>query len=283
MRLVGLTLSLAVFWLVTADVLADADDDAAAPGIQDNSFLIEEAYNQDPGVVQHISLFRKDPRSGEWAASFTQEWPVGGIKNQLSYTVNYLRVDTDAGGLTGFGDLALNYRYQLVGDGEARLAIAPRFTLFVPTGSASKGLGQGGPGLQLGIPASLVLSDRFVVHGNLGFTWTSSEKDAAGDEANAVAGYAGGSVVWLARSNFNVLLEGLWSRGQLVIAPHRTRADSSAFISPGIRWAYGPDAKQGLQIVPGIAFPVGVGPSHGRYGVLVYLSFEHPFSDAARR
>ena len=283
MRLVGLTLSLAVFWLVTADVLADADDDAAAPGIQDNSFLIEEAYNQDPGVVQHISLFRKDPRSGEWAASFTQEWPVGGIKNQLSYTVNYLRVDTDAGGLTGFGDLVLNYRYQLVGDGEARLAIAPRFTLFVPTGSASKGLGQGGPGLQLGIPASLVLSDRFVVHGNLGFTWTSSEKDAAGDEGNAVSGYAGGSVVWLARSNFNVLLEGLWSRGQLVIAPHRTRADSSAFISPGIRWAYGPDAKQGLQIVPGIAFPVGVGPSHGRYGVLVYLSFEHPFSDAARR
>jgi len=283
MRLVGLTLSLAVFWLVTADVLADADDDAAAPGIQDNSFLIEEAYNQDPGVVQHISLFRKDPRSGEWAASFTQEWPVGGIKNQLSYTVNYLRVDTDAGGLTGFGDLALNYRYQLVGDGEARLAIAPRFTLFVPTGSASKGLGQGGPGLQLGIPASLVLSDRFVVHGNLGFTWTSSEKDAAGDEGNAVSGYAGGSVVWLARSNFNVLLEGLWSRGQLVIAPHRTRADSSAFVSPGIRWAYGPDAKQGLQIVPGIAFPVGVGPSHGRYGVLVYLSFEHPFSDAARR
>ena len=283
MRLVGLTLSLAVFWLVTVDVLADADDDAAAPGIQDNSFLIEEAYNQDPGVVQHISLFRKDPRSGEWAASFTQEWPVGGIKNQLSYTVNYLRVDTDAGGLTGFGDLALNYRYQLVGDGEARLAIAPRFTLFVPTGSASKGLGQGGPGLQLGIPASLVLSDRFVVHGNLGFTWTSSEKDAAGDEGNAVSGYAGGSVVWLARSNFNVLLEGLWSRGQLVIAPHRTRADSSAFVSPGIRWAYGPDAKQGLQIVPGIAFPVGVGPSHGRYGVLVYLSFEHPFSDAARR
>ena len=197
--------------------------------------------------------------------------------------MNYLRVASDAGGFTGFGDLALNYRYQLVGDGEARLAIAPRFTLFVPTGSASKGLGQGGPGLQLGIPASLVLSDRFVVHGNLGFTWTSSEKDAAGDEANAVAGYAGGSVVWLARSNFNVLLEGLWSRGQLVIAPHRTRADSSAFVSPGIRWAYGPDAKQGLQIVPGIAFPVGVGPSHGRYGVLVYLSFEHPFSDAARR
>lgn len=282
MRLLAMGLSITAC-LVAAAVLAEADGDDAAPGIQDNSFLIEEAYNQDPGVVQHISLFRKDPRTGEWAASFTQEWPVGGVRNQLSYTVNYLRVAGDAGDFTGFGDVALNYRYQLVGDGEARLAIAPRFTLFVPSGSSSKGLGQGGPGLQLGIPASLVLSDRFVVHGNLGVTWTSSEKDAAGDEANAVSGYAGGSVVWLARSNFNVLLEVLWSRGQLVTAPHRTRADSTAFVSPGIRWAHGTDSQKGLQIVPGLAFPVGVGPSHGRYGVLLYLSFEHPFSAAAQK
>jgi hypothetical protein len=257
------------------------DDDSSAPQIQDNSFLIEEAYNQDPGVVQHINLFRKDFRTGEWVANFTQEWPVGGVRHQLSYTVTYLHLNSDVGGATGFGDLALNYRYQLVGDSEARLAIAPRFTLFVPSGSSAKGLGQGGPGLQLGIPVSLVLSDRFVVHGNVGVTWTSSEKDTAGDEANAVAGYAGGSVVWLLRSNFNVLLEALWSRGQLVIAPHRTRADSSTIVSPGIRWAYGADSSKELQIVPGIAFPIGVGTSHGRYGVLVYLSFEHPFSSAA--
>ena len=131
------------------------------------------AHGDVLGVVQHISLFRKDPRSGEWAASFTQEWPVGGIRNQLSYTVNYLRVSGDAGAFTGFGDLALNYRYQLIGDGEARFAMAPRLSVFVPTGNSAKGLGQGGPGLQLGIPASLVLSEHFVVHGNLGFSWTS--------------------------------------------------------------------------------------------------------------
>ena len=29
------------------------------PPIADNSFLIEEAYNQDPGVVQHISTFSR--------------------------------------------------------------------------------------------------------------------------------------------------------------------------------------------------------------------------------
>ena len=33
----------------------------------------------------------------------------------------------------------------------------------------------------------------------------------------------------------------------------------------------------GLQIVPGVAVPVGVGPSEGEYGVIGYLSFEHPF------
>ena len=35
---------------------AAAGQDASAP-IQDNSFLIEEAYNQERGVVQHLQLF----------------------------------------------------------------------------------------------------------------------------------------------------------------------------------------------------------------------------------
>jgi hypothetical protein len=57
----------------------------AGPPIQDNSFLIEEAYNQDPGIVQHIFTFRNHRGSSDFEASFTQEWPVDGIKNQLSY------------------------------------------------------------------------------------------------------------------------------------------------------------------------------------------------------
>ncbi|MRR28995.1 transporter, partial [bacterium] len=31
-----------------------------------------------------------------------------------------------------------------------------------------------------------------------------------------------------------------------------------------------------LQVVPGIAFPIGFGPSKGEYGAFAYLSFEHP-------
>ena len=52
-----------------------AGSTAASPGIQDNSFLIEEAYNQDPGIIQEIQLYLRDLRTGAWVYSFTQEWP----------------------------------------------------------------------------------------------------------------------------------------------------------------------------------------------------------------
>ena len=49
-------------------------------------------------------------------------------------------------------------------------------------------------------------------------------------------------------------------------------------VSPATRWCY--DFKNGLQIVPGVAFPIGVGPSKGDHAFLLYLSFEHPFRKA---
>jgi hypothetical protein len=35
-----------------------------------------------------------------------------------------------------------------------------------------------------------------------------------------------------------------------------------------------------LQIVPGLALPIGLGPIAGERGVFAYLSFEHPFGKA---
>src|SRR5215216_2892737 len=62
-----------------------------AKGIQDNSFFIEEAYNQGPGVVQHILNVPIDSTNGsrEIAPSFTQEWPVFSQIHQFSYTIPY--------------------------------------------------------------------------------------------------------------------------------------------------------------------------------------------------
>jgi hypothetical protein len=47
-----------------------------APKIEDNSFLVEEAYNQEFGVVQHIQNFQRYWNSKDWIYTFTQEWPV---------------------------------------------------------------------------------------------------------------------------------------------------------------------------------------------------------------
>ena len=49
----------------------------------------------------------------------------------------------------------------------------------------------------------------------------------------------------------------------------------TVLLSPGVRWAY--NFKSGMQIVPGVACPIGVGPSSGDWGILLYFSIEHPY------
>ena len=242
--------------------------------IQDNSFLVEEAYNQEAGVVQHINQFTRDSRTGEWVSTFTQEYPVGGMLHQLSYTILYQRVNDATGTQIGFGDLALNYRYQLVGDDKARVAVAPRLTLFAPTGDDQRGLGAGSTSVQVAVPASLVLSKDWITHWNAGATLTPAARDEQGDKANTFGYYFGASVIWLG-PKFDILTEAVWSSNQTVIAPRRTDRAASFFISPGVRWSY--DYASGLQIVPGIGVPIGLGTSRGSWSILLYLSFEHFF------
>jgi len=230
---------------------------AEAPSqIQDNSFFIEEAYNQDPGVVQHIQTFARATHGDGWVYTFTQEWPAPGLKHQLSYMLTAAQ----AGGEHGIGDVALNYRYQLLGDAEARVAISPRVTLLLPTGNERRGLGSGGTGLQVMLPVSTVLTRSFVAHWNLGGTITPSK------HADVIT--SGASAVWLVAPRFNALVETVWTR-----AGDRSGHSSQFTVSPGIRWSY--DFPSKLQIVPGLAFPI-THPGNQR-AVFLYLSFEHPF------
>jgi hypothetical protein len=245
-------------------------------GIQDNSFLLEEAYNQEAGVVQHISAFTRLWNSKDWAYTFTQEWPLPRRpRHQLSYTVVVTSLGAYPGSGAGFGDLFLNYRYQLLGSGESRVAFAPRASLVVPTGSPRFGRGSGGFGFQTDLPLSVVLSKHFVTHWNLGTTLIPNARNAVGDHARTSGFNAGQSVIWLAKPRFNVMLETVWSGNEAVVARGQTQRAHTLLLSPGIRWAY--NFKSGLQIVPGIAVPIGMGPSQGERGVLLYLSFEHPW------
>jgi hypothetical protein len=243
--------------------------------IQDNSFLVEEAYNQEPGVVQHISTFTRYQESKDWLYTFTQEWPVGGLAHQLSYTLPWQRLGASLDGRQAFGDVALNYRYQLLGDGEAKVAIAPRLTVLLPTGDERRGYGRGATGVQVMFPVSWVLSEALVSHWNLGATRTPNARNTFGEKATTQDLALGQSFIWLLNPRFNVLLEYMHTSSQAVAGHDQTQVQTATYLSPGVRWAH--NFPSGLQIVPGIAVPIGVGASRGEKAVFLYLSFEHPF------
>jgi hypothetical protein len=245
------------------------------PPIQDNSFLVEEAYNQEDRIIQHISTFERLANSRDWVYTQTDEWPLRSYKHQLSVTLAATHAGSFAGSGAGWGDAGVNYRYQLAGSGKTKLAIAPRMTILFPTGSHVYGRGSGGLGLQTNLPISIQHAAHWVTHWNAGATWVPHALDQAHAAASTIGVNLGQSVVWLAKPRLNVLLETLWTSSERVISPHGTTRSRDLYMSPGMRWAY--NLNHGLQVVPGVAVPIGVGPSAGDKGVIFYLSFEHPF------
>jgi Putative MetA-pathway of phenol degradation len=234
--------------------------------IEDNSFLIEEAYNQDPGVIQHISSFQY-MKDRTWMYTFTDEWPVPGRKHQLSTAIPVLN-----NGETGLGDILLNYRYQAIYMN--RFAFSPRFSLILPTGNWEKGLGTGVVGYQLSFPFSYLLCTKIATHYNLGVTYTPDAKNADGSRFDQTVYNYGLSFILLLSKNFNFMFEVAGNRTFVKAVNTKTIISNSLFINPGMRYAI--NFKSGLQIVPGVAVPIGIGSSKGLSGVYAYLSFEHP-------
>ena len=253
--------------IATSSVSAQA---TPAPPISDNSFLIEEAYNQEAGVVQHIFNYRR-ARGGEWLATFTQEWPIGGQLDQLSYT---LPLQSTSGSGAALGDAAINYRRQVLGHDDDPVWFSPRLSLVVPTGNTRKGTGAGGPGLQVNLPMSVRVNRALVTHWNVGAS-TTHARSVLGERGNVRSVSAGASAIWLAAPTLTLMLETVWDRTESLDDAGLRGAEDHFVVLPGIRGAI--NLPRDLQIVPGIGVPIGVGPSHGERDVFVYLSFEHPF------
>lgn len=260
-------LSFALILITFKSALGQSTDKFDFERIEDNSFLIEEAYNQEPGVIQHISAFQL-MKGNVWQYSFTEEWPVPGQRHQLSTTIPLLN-----NGEIGIGDIALNYRYQAIF--KPRFAFSPRFSFLLPTGNFRKGLGAGVPGYQLNLPVSYLISRKIAMHYNAGITFTPDSKNGSDTKSDQTIYNYGFSLIFLLKNNFNFMFE---------VAGNTTTAKSvntvrtstgTLFINPGLRYAF--NFKSGLQIVPGAAVPIGIGPSRGNSGVFFYLSFEHPF------
>lgn len=258
-------------------------------GIRDNSFLLEEAYNQEPGVVQHIFNFvpawdaSRGLRTRSFDFVFTQEWPVFGQRHQFSYTlpIQWLRESTrgEAWEGQGFGDMLLNYRLQVWNGEDRQPAFAPRFSVILPTGDERDGLGNGEVGYQVNLPMSWEF-ERWICHANAGLTVVPGVSVGVDPEipfsGRTLEGYnLGCSVIRKVRPFFHLMLEtvALWDEenewsGAL---DHRF-----AFIlSPGFRWA--PYTEGSTQWVVGAAVPVGLSRDAPDIAAFLYMSFEHRF------
>jgi hypothetical protein len=162
----GFTVGVFVSSLLASTTLAqlsDGSSERVSRPIEDNSFLIEEAYNQEKGVVQHISnLMHSFTPERDLTYSFTQEWPLSCQDHQLSFTIPRWLLSSDHDG--GLGDILVDYRYQLFSRDDWA-AVAPRLSIILPTGNKKAGMGSGVVGIQLNLPASKRLSGSLVAHG----------------------------------------------------------------------------------------------------------------------
>ncbi|KYG69173.1 hypothetical protein AZI87_08135 [Bdellovibrio bacteriovorus] len=247
---------------------------AQAEVVKDNSFLMEEAYNQEPGVVQFIQTYQYLNPSHDWTYNFTSEIPITDETHQFSFVVPVMKQTGEAGesDQTQVGDILLNYRYQLLNT--PTLAMAPRFTLIAPTGDYKKGFGTGVAGLQFNQAVSITINDRWTNHWNAGFTFTPDAKDVNGDTATTFGFNFGSSVVYNYTPKTNLLCEFVFNSNESVIGPDMKAAASTYYVVPGIRTAF--EAGEETEIVPGIGALLGIGPSAEEHetGVILYLSIE---------
>lgn len=268
----------ALVWFVVASV--NAADERPIDVIEDNSFLIEEAYNQEPGVVQHIfsAQYTTSGRTHGWQFNFTQEWPVFSQDHQFSYTIPSYHLVDDGSRVSGLGDILLNYRYQLVYEGDIKPAVAPRFSLILPTGNRKKDTGNNVVGYQINLPVSKKITDRIGLHFNLGGTFlphVKSPVDLNGDSAKKSLSSlnVGGSAIYALFPRFHLMLEWLGNSEQSFSDSGKRERSFLSTMSPGFRTAIVNEDK--LQIVTGAAMPVGLNRKTDNLGAFLYLSIEH--------
>ena len=236
--------------------------------ISDNSFLVEEAFNQEAGVFQNI--FGAVRSNDAWAPAFTQEWPLGSQAHQFSYTMTWFHSD----GPSGLGDTLINYRYQAMVEGPGRPAFSPRVSLVLPTGSVDRGLGQGSAGLQFNLPFSKQRNDLYW-HWNAGLTWLPRADRSPDDDmqVSRTTPFLAGSGIYRLRPMLHLMLESV-AAFEVHSTGDVTVRETFFTLSPGARggWNIGDH-----QLILGLAVPITWGGGETDRAAFIYASYELPF------
>ena len=229
--------------------------------IADNSFLVEEAFNQEAGVFQNILLIQR-PDGRNWSFEFTQEWPVRSIRHQLSYTIplEAFRSPLNEEYDVERGTMALNYRYQLMMEDEDGVATSPRISLLIPRSDFSSNWG-----VQVNLPVSKQFGDVYV-HLNAGVT-----AEALGSDASDARWHAAGSVIYRAWPMVHLMLESVYRADERELL---TQREDVWLMSPGVRAGFN---LKDHQLVLGAAVPIGMLSDADTYDFITYISYELPF------
>ena len=248
--------------------------------VDDNSFLLEEAYNQEPGTVQHIfhAHYVNDTRRRGWEFNFTQEWPIFSQNHQFSYTIPSYHLVENGDRQNGLGDVLLSYRYQLLEEDETKPAFAPSFSLILPSGSRKRGTGHGVVGYELGLPFSKKVSGQFALHANFGLTYLPNARAHLGSgglssEHSLVSYSIAASAVYAALHRVHLMLEWLGDFEESIDDNGRSKRSFKPVVSPGLRAAIVDQPM--LQITAGAAAPIGLKRKAENFGAFLYLSIEH--------
>jgi hypothetical protein len=223
------------------------------------SFLLEEAWKGEESLAQKSVWF-----DGElWSFALYAEWTTPATRHTASASVPF---EYERGSSARGGDLSLDYRFHVLDDRDGRVALAPRLSLLsVPSGEGS-GRERA---LEAMVPLTVIHSQRLVTHWNVSARWTGEGSGSLrGTTVRAAAGVA---------------KEAGW--GAVVVAEaaaeHCTEEpsrDVTWTISPAIRF---PRTIGGLQIVPGIAFPLTAGRGEPvAAGAVAHVLIEVPFRRA---
>lgn len=250
------------------------------PNIEDNSMFIEEAFNQERAVIQHISNLIID--QGNLTYTFTQEIPIPDERQQLSFTFGYnsfndrpLNAPTNG----GTGDLYLNYRYMLMDKRDWAILI-PRISLIVPLGDSKYGYGTGAWGAQTNLALTKRLNKRITSHWNAGLTTHIKEDYFAivNNELELVKQKThtsynlGSSLIYLFSDSFNFMCEYVSGFNRGFDENGASIKTHDLVLNPGFRFAF---SIGNTQVVPGFGVPLNF--TDGQFvssGSFFYLSIE---------
>lgn len=244
--------------------------------LPDDSYLVELANNVEAGhlhTMTSCTSFRKPTK--DLMCSVTQETAFGSGKHLVSHTTPISFLDSNH--ISGVGDIALTYRYQLTGEKDWAV-VSPRISLLIPSGKKDKGLGVGSTGVQFNLPVTKRLSESFLGTFNAGVTFFPKYKgeDSAGNSVKkSVANYnLGGSLIWVAHKNINPLVEYVENFAGEIGEDSHVQRFNEHILSPGVGLAW---EFKGIKVSPGFAVPINFSHGEKRTGIFFYLAFDHLF------